>query len=84
MEPRPSPKLISTSCRSIRSFRQQLTHFIARLLFREIYFPQLSHWAWIRLLASKHPYPRQSGAFRSPASGKKQEEAVASPKGFEA
>jgi uncharacterized protein DUF4070 len=34
-----------------KPFGQQLTHFVARLLFRGIYFPQLSHWAWIKLLA---------------------------------
>jgi radical SAM superfamily enzyme YgiQ (UPF0313 family) len=34
-----------------KPFGQQLTHFVARLLFRGIYFPQMSHWAWIKLLA---------------------------------
>ncbi|PYV41363.1 MAG: hypothetical protein DMG06_17380, partial [Acidobacteria bacterium] len=33
-----------------KPFGQQLTHFVARLLFRGIYFPQMSHWAWIKLL----------------------------------
>jgi len=34
-----------------KPFGQQLTHFIARLLFRGIYFPQMSRWTWIKLLA---------------------------------
>lgn len=29
-----------------------ISHFIARLFFRGIYFSQMSRWAWIRLLAS--------------------------------
>ncbi len=33
-----------------KPFGQQLTHFVARLLFRGIYFPQMTHWAWIKLL----------------------------------
>jgi radical SAM superfamily enzyme YgiQ (UPF0313 family) len=38
-----------------KPFGQQLTHFVARLLFRGIYFPQMSHWAWIKLLAQNMP-----------------------------
>jgi hypothetical protein len=34
-----------------KSFGYQLMHFVARLLFRGIYFPQMKRWAWIRLLA---------------------------------
>ena len=33
-----------------KSFGYQLMHFVARLLFRGIYFPQMSRWAWIKLL----------------------------------
>jgi radical SAM superfamily enzyme YgiQ (UPF0313 family) len=38
-----------------KPFGQQLTHFIARLLFRGIYFPQMNRWAWIKLLAQNMP-----------------------------
>lgn len=34
-----------------KSFGQQVMHFVARLLFRGIYFPQLTRWAWMKLLA---------------------------------
>lgn len=34
-----------------KPFVQQLTHFVARMLFRGIYFPQMTHWAWTKLLA---------------------------------
>ena len=34
-----------------KPFEQQLALFIARLLFRGIYFPQMTRWSWIRLLA---------------------------------
>ncbi len=34
-----------------KPFAQQLTVFIARLLFRGIYFPQMTRWSWARLLA---------------------------------
>ena len=30
---------------------QRLTHFISRLFFRGIYFPQMSRWQWIKLIA---------------------------------
>jgi len=33
-----------------KPFSQQLTLFISRLLFRGIYFPQMTGWSWIRLL----------------------------------
>ena len=33
-----------------KSFAPQLTLFISRLLFRGIYFPQMTRWSWIRLL----------------------------------
>jgi len=38
-----------------KPFGQQLTHFVARLLFRGIYFPQMSRWAWMKLLAQNTP-----------------------------
>jgi len=34
-----------------KPFEQQLALFIARLLFRGVYFPQMTRWSWIRLLA---------------------------------
>jgi radical SAM superfamily enzyme YgiQ (UPF0313 family) len=34
-----------------KSFGQQLTLFVARLLFRGIYFPQMTRWSWVRLLS---------------------------------
>ncbi len=34
-----------------KPFAQQLTQFISRLLFRGIYFPQMTRWSWFRLLA---------------------------------
>jgi radical SAM superfamily enzyme YgiQ (UPF0313 family) len=34
-----------------KSFGYQLMHFVARLLFHGIYFPQMNRWAWIKLLA---------------------------------
>jgi radical SAM superfamily enzyme YgiQ (UPF0313 family) len=38
-----------------KSFGYQLMHFVARMLFRGIYFPQMTRWAWIRLLAQNTP-----------------------------
>ncbi len=32
------------------TFGHQVMHFVARLLFRGIYFPQMTRWAWIKLL----------------------------------
>lgn len=37
-----------------KGFSHQLTLFISRLLFRGIYLPQKSPWAWIKLLASNY------------------------------
>jgi radical SAM superfamily enzyme YgiQ (UPF0313 family) len=37
-----------------KPFGQQLTLFIARLLFRGIYFPQMTRWSWIRLLIGNY------------------------------
>jgi radical SAM superfamily enzyme YgiQ (UPF0313 family) len=34
-----------------KSYGHQVMHFVARLLFRGIYFPQMTRWAWINLLA---------------------------------
>ncbi|RPJ64468.1 MAG: radical SAM protein, partial [Acidobacteria bacterium] len=34
-----------------KPFEQQLMLFISRLLFRGIYFPQMTRWSWARLLA---------------------------------
>jgi len=34
-----------------KSFGYQLMHFVARMLFRGIYFPQMKRGAWLRLLA---------------------------------
>jgi radical SAM superfamily enzyme YgiQ (UPF0313 family) len=34
-----------------KPFAQQLTLFISRLLFRGIYFPQMTRWSWVRLLS---------------------------------
>jgi len=33
-----------------KPFADQLMHFVARLICRSIYFPQLTRWAWIKLL----------------------------------
>jgi radical SAM superfamily enzyme YgiQ (UPF0313 family) len=33
-----------------KTFEPQLTLFISRLLFRGIYFPQMTRWSWVRLL----------------------------------
>jgi radical SAM superfamily enzyme YgiQ (UPF0313 family) len=38
-----------------KPFGHQLTHLVARLLFRGIYFPQMSRWAWMKLLAQNVP-----------------------------
>jgi radical SAM superfamily enzyme YgiQ (UPF0313 family) len=54
-----------------KSFSYQFMHFISRLFFRGIYFPQKSRWAWLRLLAANTPtiislvrsgFPRRSRA----------------------
>lgn len=37
-----------------KSFGYQLMHFVARMLFRGIYFPQMNRWAWIKLLAQNN------------------------------
>lgn len=34
-----------------KTIGQRLTHFIARLFFRGIYFPQMTRWQWVRLIA---------------------------------
>jgi hypothetical protein len=36
-------------------FGPQLMHFVARLLFRGIYFQQMTRWAWVKLLAKNLP-----------------------------
>ena len=33
-----------------KTYGHQVTHFVARLLFRGIYVPQMTRWAWIKLL----------------------------------
>lgn len=33
-----------------KPFESQLTHFLARMFFRGIYFPQMSGWSWIKML----------------------------------
>ena len=33
-----------------KSYGHQVMHFIVRMLFRGIYFPQMTYWAWIKLL----------------------------------
>jgi radical SAM superfamily enzyme YgiQ (UPF0313 family) len=33
-----------------KTYGNQVTHFVARLLFRGIYVPQMTRWAWIKLL----------------------------------
>jgi len=38
-----------------KSFPYQFMHFISRLFFRGIYFPQRTRWAWIRLLIVNVP-----------------------------
>jgi radical SAM superfamily enzyme YgiQ (UPF0313 family) len=38
-----------------KGFGYQFMHFVSRLFFRGIYFPQRSRWAWIRLLLSNSP-----------------------------
>jgi radical SAM superfamily enzyme YgiQ (UPF0313 family) len=35
---------------SQKTYGHQVTHFVARLLFRGIYFRQMTRWAWIKLL----------------------------------
>lgn len=35
-----------------KTFGQQMTHFLARLFFRGIYFPQMTKVAWLKLLAT--------------------------------
>jgi len=54
-----------------KSFSYQFMHFISRLFFRGIYFPQKSRWAWLWLLAANTPtiislvrsgFPRRSRA----------------------
>jgi radical SAM superfamily enzyme YgiQ (UPF0313 family) len=49
-----SPKTFSRSqkwlLRNGKPFEQQLMHFVSRLLFRGIYFPQMTRWSWTKLL----------------------------------
>jgi radical SAM superfamily enzyme YgiQ (UPF0313 family) len=35
-----------------KPFQQQLMLFVARLLFRGIYFPQMTRWSWVKLMVS--------------------------------
>jgi len=41
--------------RNQKNFGYQFMHFISRLFFRGIYFPQKSRWAWFRLLIANTP-----------------------------
>jgi hypothetical protein len=34
-----------------RHIRYRLSHLMARFFFRGIYFPQMSKWAWVKLIA---------------------------------
>jgi hypothetical protein len=38
-----------------RPFMQQLTHFIMRLFFRGLYFPQTTRRDWVKLIARNTP-----------------------------
>ncbi len=38
-----------------KKFGPQLMHFVVRLLFRGIYFQQMTRWAWVKLLAKNLP-----------------------------
>lgn len=38
--------------KNYKPFGYQLMHFLSRLIFRGIYFPQMSRWAWLKLLLS--------------------------------
>ena len=40
--------------RNGKTFGYQVMHFVARILFRGIYFPQMTRWAWIKLLARNY------------------------------
>jgi radical SAM superfamily enzyme YgiQ (UPF0313 family) len=48
-----SPETIAQALDSIhhKPVTQRITHFIARLFFRGIYFPQMGGWAWMKVLA---------------------------------
>jgi len=51
-----SPKRNSGAIRSIRTHPVQyrISHFIARLFFRGIYFPQMGKLAWFRVILQNH------------------------------
>ena len=40
--------------RNRKPYGYQVMHFVTRMLFRGIYFPQLTRWAWIKLLAQNY------------------------------
>lgn len=40
--------------RNRKPYGYQVMHFVTRMLFRGIYFPQLTRWAWIKLLARNY------------------------------
>ncbi len=48
-----SPQAIAQALDSIRDqpVGYRLNHFIARLCFRGIYFPQMGWWAWTKVMA---------------------------------
>jgi radical SAM superfamily enzyme YgiQ (UPF0313 family) len=63
-----------------KSFGYQLMHFISRMLFRGIYFPQMKAGAWVKLLAQnrrtvgslihsgiRERWRKRNGRFASPA-----------------
>ena len=49
-----SPRAIAGALEKIehKPFSFRLSHFVARLFFRGIYFPQRGAWAWTKLIAS--------------------------------
>ncbi|MEW6736917.1 MAG: radical SAM protein [Acidobacteriota bacterium] len=48
-----SPERIADALKSIsdKPLKHRISHFIARLFFRGIYFPQMSRFAWLKLVA---------------------------------
>jgi radical SAM superfamily enzyme YgiQ (UPF0313 family) len=46
-----SPAAMARAVESIESVPYKISHLVARLFFRGIYFPQKGVWAWVKLLA---------------------------------
>jgi hypothetical protein len=79
-----SPERNAQAMDSIRDkpVEVRISHLVARLFFRGIYFPQMSKWAWLKLIADNRATMFklvQEGATKWRAARKKRRHAVQQP-----